>query len=275
MIGYGNSIFLATHGILARSASGGGVDPDAQAFITAAAITDPTQQAAINTLVVDLKGYSIWSKMKAIYPFVGGTAAQHKWNLKDPRDLDAAFRLVFNGGWTHSSTGALPNGTNAFADTKLNPQNNIGGFSIGFGVYIPTAHTNVSGHGSWQTTDGAKRSNLLQFVGSHYSQITTGSTSAINSGVLSGFIIGSRVNSTSNKIYNNGVLLNTNTTNETVSLPDANTFSFSYINGSGANTNYGANQLRLGFISTGLTDTEAANFYTAVQAFQTTLGRQV
>ncbi len=34
-------------------------DPDAQAFITAASITDPTQQSAINQLVVDLKGYSI------------------------------------------------------------------------------------------------------------------------------------------------------------------------------------------------------------------------
>jgi hypothetical protein len=50
------------------------VDADAQAFITAAAITDPTQQAAINTLVVDLKGYNVWSKMKAIYPFLGSTA---------------------------------------------------------------------------------------------------------------------------------------------------------------------------------------------------------
>ena len=75
MIGYGNSMFLATHGILARAASGGGVDPDAQAFITAAGITNPTQQAAINTLVVDLKGYNVWTKMKALYPFVGGTAS--------------------------------------------------------------------------------------------------------------------------------------------------------------------------------------------------------
>jgi hypothetical protein len=85
------------------------VDPDAQAFITAAAITDPTQQTAINTLVVDLKGYGIWTKSKALYPFVGGTASQHKFNLKDPRDLDAAFRLVFTGGWTHSSNGILGN----------------------------------------------------------------------------------------------------------------------------------------------------------------------
>ena len=57
-------------------------DADAQAFITAAAITDLNQQNAINTLVVSLKGYSIWTKFKAIYPIVGGTASQHKYNLK-------------------------------------------------------------------------------------------------------------------------------------------------------------------------------------------------
>ena len=83
---------------------GGGapaVDPDAQAFLTAAAITDPTITSAIDTLVVQLKADSIWSKMKALYPFVGGTASTHKYNLKNPLDTDAAFRLVFNGGWTH------------------------------------------------------------------------------------------------------------------------------------------------------------------------------
>ncbi len=121
MYGYGNSMFLATHGILARTASGGGVDPDAQAFITAASITDPTQQSAINQLVVDLKGYSIWTKFKAIYPIVGGSASSHKFNLKDPRDLDAAFRLTFSSGWTHSANGMLP--TNAFADTKFSMLN--------------------------------------------------------------------------------------------------------------------------------------------------------
>ena len=138
MIGYGNSMFLATHGILARSASGGGVDPDAQAFITAASITDPTQQSAINQLVVDLKGYNVWTKMKALYPFVGGTASAHKFNLKDPRDLDAAFRLVFSGGWTHSVNGALPNGTNAFADTKYNLSVNSTTSNVSAGVYLRT-----------------------------------------------------------------------------------------------------------------------------------------
>jgi hypothetical protein len=97
------------------------VDADATAFITAAGITNLTQASAINTLVNDLKTYGLWTKMKALYPFVGGTATSHKFNLKDPRDLDAAFRLVFTGGWTHTSTGAKPNGTTGYANTYLNP----------------------------------------------------------------------------------------------------------------------------------------------------------
>lgn len=103
-------------------------DPDALAFITAANITDNTQKLAINQLVIDLKFYGIWTKMYAIYPFVGGSATTHKFNLKNPADTDAAFRLVFNGGWTHSATGILGNGVNSYADTKLGmnvlPQDN-------------------------------------------------------------------------------------------------------------------------------------------------------
>jgi hypothetical protein len=93
---------------------------DAQKFINATGITDATQKNAINTLVNDLKFYGLWTKLKAIYPMVGGTATAHKFNLKDPRDLNEAFRLSFIGGWTHSSTGALPNGTTAYADSFLN-----------------------------------------------------------------------------------------------------------------------------------------------------------
>jgi hypothetical protein len=34
-----------------------GLDPDASAFISAAGITDATQQSALNALVAQLKGY--------------------------------------------------------------------------------------------------------------------------------------------------------------------------------------------------------------------------
>jgi hypothetical protein len=100
-------------------------DPDATLFIQVSQITGSTQRGAIVDLVKDLKSNNLWSKMKAVYPMVGGTAETHKWNLKDPRDVDAAFRLTFTGGWTHSSTGAKGNGSNAWANTNLNARNNL------------------------------------------------------------------------------------------------------------------------------------------------------
>ena len=86
-------------------------DDDAGAFLQAANIQDSTQQAAINQLVLDLKDAGLWTKFYAIYPFIGGTASTHKWNLKDPRDLNAAYRLTFSGGITHSSGGIKGKGS--------------------------------------------------------------------------------------------------------------------------------------------------------------------
>lgn len=248
------------------------LDADAQAFINATGITDATQITAVNNLVLGLKSNNIWAKMKAIYPMVGGTATTHKFNLKNPLDTDAAFRLVFSGGWTHSANGALPNGTNAFADTKLNTRNILTTNNASFGVYIPTIHKNVSGHGCWNIAV-TERCNLLQFTG-YYSQISSGTTFAYFNTNQNGFIQCSRINATSNKLYRNGSLLATNTLNEITPYPLAN-FYFSYINNSSSSTDYGSNELRFSYISDGLTDTEATNLYTTVQAFQTALSRAI
>ena len=96
-------------------------DTDAQAFINSAYITDLTQANSINTLVIDLKTANLWTKMRAIYPFVGGTATTHKFNLKDPRDLNEAYRLLFSGGGSHDAYGYKGNGTTARATTYLTP----------------------------------------------------------------------------------------------------------------------------------------------------------
>src|SRR6478736_2350183 len=98
-------------------------DPDAQAFLSAAGITDPTISSAINTLVVTAKANGWWTKCSAIYPLVGGIASAHKYNLKDPRDLDAAFRIDFNGSWTHSATGILSTG--GYANSFLVPNTHL------------------------------------------------------------------------------------------------------------------------------------------------------
>jgi hypothetical protein len=246
-------------------------DADAQAFITAAAITDPTQQAAINTLVVDLKGYSVWTKMKALYPMVGSTASQQKFNLKDPRDLDAAFRLVFSGGWTHSSTGALPNGTNAYADTKLNPLLNLSQNSTHISYYSRT--NNDANSVEIGVRSGASIDSLLQIkVGNVFvAAINESYNGALNAANTNGqgFYVGNRTASNLRNNWKNG----------------SKQYTATSTSGTQANLNYFIGALGGGFYSTkqcafssigdGLTDTEAANLRTAVQTFQTTLGRQV
>jgi hypothetical protein len=189
------------------------VDPDAQAFITAAGITNPTQQGAINTLVIALKGYSIWTKFKAIYPVVGGTASQHKYNLKDPRDLDAAFRLTFATGWTHSATGMTPNGTSAYADTFCSILNNIGESSHAFGVYSRTNNTSgAQVYGAFNNSIKFVQNNLTaaNFVSGNVTQIIS-----YTANPTTGLIIGTRRSVTDFQAYRAGVSLGTNTTNAT------------------------------------------------------------
>jgi hypothetical protein len=113
--------------------AGTSYDSDAQAFFTAAGITNTTQKDAVNQLVLDLKAASVWTKLKVIYPFVGGDATKHSYNLKNP----AAFQITWSGGWTHSSTGAAGNGTNAKGETGFNPNTEFADNDYAYiGVYV-------------------------------------------------------------------------------------------------------------------------------------------
>jgi hypothetical protein len=95
------------------------LDPSTVAFVAATGITG-SAVLAVNNLVTSLKDENLWNTFDAIYPMVGANATAHKYNLKNPQDTDAAFRLNFVGGWTHNSNGAQGNGTDAYADTYYN-----------------------------------------------------------------------------------------------------------------------------------------------------------
>jgi hypothetical protein len=248
-------------------------DADAQAFITAAVITVLVQMTAINELTIGLKADSLWTSMKALYPFVGGTATQHKYNLKNPLDTDAAFRLVFNGGWTHSSTGATPNGTNAYADTKLIPNTTLSLNSTHISGYL---RTNLSVLGPILSAENAVNYNNGLYIwpkalGVYYVRINDDTSQSNSAGAdIRGLHLASRTASNVKKYRFN----NTQIFNVTTASTALNTSSI-YIGASRNNANYFNNEIAFSSIGDGLTDTDATNFYTAVQTFQTTLGRQV
>lgn len=256
-------------------------DTDAQAFITAAAITDATQKRAIETLVVDLKGYGIWSKMKAIYPMVGGTASQHKFNLKNPLDTDAAFRLVFNGGWVHSSNGALPNGTNSFANTFFRPNNwtninnahmsyysrtNVNGAQVEIGLFANDVNGNSNNSLATRYNDSFQSLlNLFSNVG----WLLVANTNSL------GQFMANRYATNSLNSWKNGV--KQGEISSTPSINTGNTYNYMLgaWNFNGTAEAFSTKQAAFASFGDGLTDTQAANYYTAVQAFQTTLGRNV
>ena len=99
-------------------------DPDAQLFFNAVQgggdTLTTTEMDATNQLVLDLKADSLWSVFDGFYPLVGSTSSSQKWNLLDPQDTDAAYRITWLGGMTHSSTGCLGNSVNSAGNTYWN-----------------------------------------------------------------------------------------------------------------------------------------------------------
>ena len=237
------------------------------AWIAATGETDLTILGALNTLETDLTTYGLTAKMKALYPFVGGTSTKHSYNFVNT----AAYQLSFVGGWTHSSNGALPNGTNAYADTGIK-RNVMAANSAAFGVYIRNNNNDL------RADIGVTDANWNTLVsGVIYSAINSSNPRLLGATATSvGFTHASLTSASSfHRVYRNGALFATD--NEASSGTNGTTLNF-YIaaqNNGGSAIWYSNKQLALTFLSDGLNATEAANFYTAVQAFQTTLSRQV
>jgi hypothetical protein len=251
-------------------------DADAQAFITATGISG-TNANAINTLVIDLKAANIWTKMKALYPMVGGTATAHKFNLKNPLDTDAAFRLVFSGGGTHSSNGYLPNGTNAYADTFLTPSVTLTSSNNHLSIYNRTNTAANTGVDIGSYNAGSPFFYCLfytRFTGDLF-LLANGNTSfpTTSNTNSQGMYIMSKISASNTSGYKN----NTKVINNALSGTGISTqkIFIGASNNAGTSGNFNNREIAFSSIGDGLTDAEALSFYNAVQTYQTTLGRQV
>jgi hypothetical protein len=241
-----------------------------KSFIAMAGITDITQISAINTLVTDLKSANLWDKMKAIYPMVGGTARAHKFNLKDARDLNSAYRLNFGQNLIHSNTGVKPNGANVGTNTFLAPSK-FDQNSMHLSYY---SRTNVAAENAMEiggvnnVSDAViaikwlNPTGLIARVNAPYTSVAYGSIKT------NGFFIVSRTGVNTTKHYEDSLLKATTTV---VSSVPANNSVLLFANNGYVTTK----ECAFATIGEGLTDAEALNLYNIVQKFQTTLGRQV
>lgn len=257
----------------------GGVtyDADAQAYFTAnTAITSAADKNAINTFYLGLKTDGIYTKIKAMYLPIWGSASSSKWNLINNRSFD----LTYGSGMTFNSGGMLPNGTSAYANTQLIPSSAYGvdhNKHMSFYSRTNAATGSVSSSiGSSNSTSGYCRmtirgaSNQLAYVygGTNGTYVSTETNSL-------GFYLSNRSTSSASQLYKNGSLIgNGNSTNSTTSnIPQqlliCAAFDVSSI------TYYDNKQCAFASIGDSLTSTEVANFNTRLNTLMTYFGINV
>tara|TARA_R110002167_G_scaffold364968_1_gene588364 strand:+ start:20299 stop:21237 length:939 start_codon:yes stop_codon:yes gene_type:complete len=278
----------------------GTYDADAQAFIDAVGTLTESQEIAVDNLVKGLKANGLWSKLDVVYPIIGGTAAAHKWNLKDPRDSDDAFRLVFSssgsGSWIHDANG-MENVSTATTDAAIAVTyyhlSDLGAETSDFNCSIsfyqnkdyslmsrPRAIVAMTGYNGGDNFHfGVRNTGTMNF----YLGQNSGSTSYSGDGRQ--FSTMATQSDGNVSMYKNGVIVGTVTTPaRNLNFLNDRPLAFgSLMNGSAPYdisdclSSYHSSA-RYAFVSVGkedLTATEAANLNNVVEVYQDALGRGV
>jgi hypothetical protein len=231
---------------------------------------------AINNLVWGLVGTGLWDKLNLIYPFIGSSLDAQKWNLKDV----ANYNIVFTGtAFTTSTANGLQKTTTAtssYGSIPFNVRTLLSNTSYHISCYVGTLQASPT------ATPFGAFANVVGQVFRTYSQTTsfgiqfggaTGVNTTLTTTGTTGYVIGTRTAINACAMYIAGVpILRNTTTASATTLPNA-TLDVG-VNSSGAS--FPSTQaIRMATVGSSLTDSDAANLNTLVQAFQTKLGRQV
>jgi hypothetical protein len=230
----------------------------------------------VNTLVLVAKSIGL-SKFKTIWPRLGGTAARHGINLVNPANTNAAHRAEFFGGWTHGATGALPNGTNSHINCHISPsQWTYNSFTNGFYVrQAPTTSQMMAG--VYDATTPATNGYYFTPVWSAVNGIARYSSAEFSPAKTDGAGLHTCTqNATQIKTHYNGGLQRTIASVPLILFQSTTLDLYSSAwRFSGSVLNRSNKENAFEFISDALSDAENATWAAAIQAFNTSLGRQV
>jgi len=237
-------------------------------FVEAAGITDQTQIAALDSLMVAAITNGWWDKCDLIYPFVGGTALAHSINLKAPGD----FTITWNGTVTHDANGITGDGATGYGDTGYVPASSGQALlnSAAFSFYRRTL--GVVG-GFYLGARGSSVSHQLS--SSHASPSTSlrlnDAGSAIASEAL-GFVGGSRTAAAIKFALVGGVIFSS--TAASVTIPGV-TLYIGANNQNGSTVSFSDANLSSVIVGSGLTETQMQLMASDWQTFQAALSRAV
>lgn len=247
-----------------RGTSGNNAN-EVQTFISYAGITDINQIAALDYLTDQLKSTGLWSKMHFIYPFIGGNATSHKYELMDPSNITRELTFV---GVTHGSFGITGTASvNANATSGINS----------------TAHsTNDLSFGYYGTLKGSTASAINESGVMHINNrlfisfISTSANSILYYGptvntftsfsVPDGFKAVSSTSTTTGDFLFNQIKYSSVTKGTTA-------LSNFYGHELSRPTNTAVNTVSFSYASTALTEAELTTLNSIVEVYQTMLGR--
>ncbi len=276
-------------------AGGVAYDADAQAYFNAnTTIISAADKNAINTFYLGLKSDGIYTKIKAMYLPIWGSASASKWNLVNPLDTNAAYRLTFSTGWTYTAQGILGNGTSAYADTNLVPSTSgIQLYKGHLSAYSqtsakPTAAADfflgdASNTGTWNNLEyfGLGSNNTQIYMVQHSS--VSASDYAVNNTYTnrSGMWIGTRTSATAStlKLIRNGTPIasaSTSSSGQALNIWSVYLGALRNMTHFSPYAQYFTNsKISFASIGDGFTDAEALNFSNRVNTLMTYFGINV
>lgn len=202
----------------------------------------------------------------------GSMLDQMKFNLRNPADTDAAYRIQYSGSWNGGYSGVKPDGTTAYGNAFIK-NNAMGSSSIHLSAY---SRTNPAGSDGVIIGNSTSYYNLLRLKDSSNNfrgGINANTLNTVSNSNSTGYYIGLRTSTTTNKFFKNNALLGTLTDNVLVDSNDPIYLGAAHRTGNPIF--YDNKEIAIVTIGDGLTDYEAKALYWIVQKFQTTLGRQV
>ncbi len=214
-------------------------------------------------IVDNLKSTGLWSKMHFIYPFIGGNATAHKYELIDPSN--SSRELVFTGV-THNSTGITGTASaNASAVSGINgTSHNTNNFSMGYYGTLKGSTATVANESGVMYLSSRL---FLSFIApSGNTGIYYGPTAITFSPTPDGFKALTNTSTTTGNYFYNQITFSALSKGSTA-------LTGFYGHELSRTTNTAVNTVSFSYASTQLTEAELIILNTIVEVYQTILGR--
>lgn len=247
---------------------------DVTVYLKKTGITDVTTINALHAFYSDLKLNNLWSKIKVLYPMLGGTSFTTKFDLV--KKNNSFFDISWNGSPIFTVNGVNGGaGLNAYGNTKFNPSINSITGNEGYTTCVGTNDADISSDpiqlGTFRSDTTSFSLMTIRTTGLNFTaRLNSSQFTMSNATKLGIYSINRKVNVLT--MFKNGTKLSTNTTGSTA--PNSNIYLLNAANGAGPYSGYATGRMQCTIFHEGLTDLEQTTLHGLINTFENSLGRK-